>query len=235
MSADSSTISISCRDENGIIYYTTDGTNPVVADNLRYKEPIIVDRNYTIKAISLVDGVTSPLSVFVVDWFKVATPTFSIDGITLTINCTTPEAAIYYNIGKDEAPSASSTLYKGPFVLNDNQPVKAIAIREGYKDSEVARFEKNVVTSQGVTFAYNGRYLSITPIEKNATVYYTLNGDDPTVDSEVYTEKLTIDKLLTVKAAAKRPYTNLSPVESIEVTYLYDGHDALVKTDSRQG
>ena len=229
LSADSSTISISCRDENGIIYYTTDGTNPVVADNLRYKEPIIVDRNYTIKAISLVDGVTSPLSVFVVDWFKVATPTFSIDGITLTINCTTPEATIYYNIGKDEAPSASSTLYKGPFVLNDNQPVKAIAIREGYKDSEVARFEKNVVTSQGVTFAYNGRYLSITPIEKNATVYYTLNGDDPTVDSEVYTEKLTIDKLLTVKAAAKRPYTNLSPVESIEVTYLYDGHDALVK------
>lgn len=78
---------------------------------------------------------------------KLATPTISTTqnekDVTVTITSTTegvePTAyAIYYTIDGSE-PTAESTLYAEPFTFaGASATVKAIAIGEGYKNSEVA-------------------------------------------------------------------------------------------------
>ena len=51
-------------DEDGIIYYTLDGSNPS-KDSIKYEDEILVDKNMTIKAISINDKKNdSPISTF---------------------------------------------------------------------------------------------------------------------------------------------------------------------------
>lgn len=215
--------------DNDTIYYTLDGSIPTKSSS-RYTTPFEVSRNCTVKAIAMRDNYfDSEMAEFSVNWFKVATPTFSVSGTMLSISSTTKGAEIYYAIGEDVTPTINSTHYTGAFKLNDNRPVKAFAVLDGYIDSDIAVFDEKVVTSLGVDMAYNGRYLTITPKESTATVYYTIDGTVPTTSSDVYTQPIVIDRLLTVKAAAMRPNTKLSEVSSLELTYLYDGEVAAVK------
>lgn len=163
-----------------------------------------------------------------VNWFKVATPTFALNGTTLTISSATQGATIYYVIGGSTAPTTSSTLYTGAINLTDNREIKAIAVLNGYSNSDVATFSKQIIISKGVSFSYDGHYITVTPFEQNATVYYTLDGTSPTEYSKVYKGKISVDKLLTVKAAAMRPYTIMSEVSSMTLKYVYDGSEAIV-------
>ncbi len=58
-------------------------------------------------------------------------------GTTVEISCSTPGAAIYYTIdGAD--PSTASTLYDGFFAVNNSLTLKAFAVKDGMKPSEMA-------------------------------------------------------------------------------------------------
>jgi len=74
----------------------------------------------------------------------VATPTFDPDatntvapGTGVTISCTTSGATIYYTLD-GSAPTNASTTYTGAIALTESKTIKAIAIKDGYKDSAVA-------------------------------------------------------------------------------------------------
>lgn len=72
-----------------------------------------------------------------------ATPTFSpaagsYDGTqSVTISCETDGASIYYTTNGD-APTSSSTLYEDAIPVSTTTTIKAIAIKEGLDNSEVA-------------------------------------------------------------------------------------------------
>lgn len=72
---------------------------------------------------------------------KVATPVITFDSSTnqVSISCDTDGAAIYYTTD-NTAPSSSSTLYASPIQLSsgDSFTVKAIAIKSGMNNSEIA-------------------------------------------------------------------------------------------------
>ena len=78
----------------------------------------------------------------------VATPTFTpaagtyTEAISVAIACATEGASIYYTLdGTDPAvdPTAiNGTLYEAPFELSENTTVKAIAVKEGMNDSDIA-------------------------------------------------------------------------------------------------
>lgn len=55
----------------------------------------------------------------------------------IQITCSTPESQIYYTTGGN-APNSSSTLYSSTFTAEAGTTIKAIAIKEGYIDSDVA-------------------------------------------------------------------------------------------------
>ena len=73
---------------------------------------------------------------------KVATPSITgttpfTDNTTATITCATTGATIHYTID-GSTPTASSTTYSSPIAISATTTVKAIAIKSGMTDSEVA-------------------------------------------------------------------------------------------------
>lgn len=85
---------------------------------------------------------------------QVSTPVISdAEGNKVTVTCGTDGADIYYTTN-GSTPTTSSTKYSGPFDITANCTVKAIAVKDGMTNSEVA--SKNVTytapASNTVTF-----------------------------------------------------------------------------------
>ena len=132
-----STLAILCTTEWATIHYTTDGSEPTEASTI-YTYPITLTGNCTIKAMATSDGLLpSETSVYEVNWFETATPTFAVNEYTLTISTETKGAAIHYTMDGTE-PTEESALYTAPITLTQDCTVKAIAVKEGYHNSGVA-------------------------------------------------------------------------------------------------
>ena len=209
--------------EGTTIYYTLDGTTPTTESTV-YTTPVQVVENGTLKAMATNPKLfTSEVATYDVDWFKVTTPVLTLNGNTLTMSCTTPDAVIYYEY--DEAPTTKSVVYSGPITLVDNRMVYAMAVKNNFHDSEVATVAPDLFVCTQPTFAYNGRYLEVQTGE-NMDVHYTLDGSKPTEDSEVYDGQIEIKELCTVRAIAMRRDFRDSPEASYTVSYVYTGEDA---------
>ncbi len=90
---------------------------------------------------------------------SVATPTFSpeagtyTEAQTVTISCATENATIYYTVD-GTTPDMNSTVYSEPLSITETTTVKAIAVKEGFIDSEVAEAEY-VISTAPVTGGFN--------------------------------------------------------------------------------
>lgn len=151
------TLSITATAEPAIeglkIYYTIDGSEPTAETGTLYdaETPVKLVNDCTVKAIACADKYRNSEVAeyaFVNEAMtKLATPVITTNqnekDVIVTITSTTegvePTAyAIYYTIDGSE-PTAESTLYAEPFTFaGASATVKAIAIGEGYKNSEVA-------------------------------------------------------------------------------------------------
>jgi Chitobiase/beta-hexosaminidase C-terminal domain len=131
------------------IYYTTDGSTPAAnaGTSTLYSGPISVGNSETVSAIGVDAGDTSSLIATAAYVINVAgasaTPTFSIAPGTYTtpqavaITDTTAGVAIYYTTD-GSAPTASSTLYRGPVIVSSTETINAIATGGGAGNSGVA-------------------------------------------------------------------------------------------------
>ena len=68
------------------------------------------------------------------------TPEIVFSGNEVTINCQTLDATVRYTTDGND-PDESSPVYNSPFTLGANATVKAIAVKTGCLDSEVAQLE----------------------------------------------------------------------------------------------
>lgn len=118
------------------LYYTTDGTEPTTAST-KYTSPILVDRNMTINAIAWWPKVgSSPMASLVLVWEQTAAPVFTNDEYMVYLSSETEGATIYYTTD-GSTPTTESTLYTGGFEITENCTIKAIAVCEGYLNSDV--------------------------------------------------------------------------------------------------
>jgi hypothetical protein len=209
---------------DAVIYYTLDETVPTKEQGIKYEGPLTLTRNCIVKAVVTRNGYrNSNVKEYDFSPFTVSDPTFVVNGTTLTITCETEGATIYYAIGENVKPE---TQYKSPITLTDNQPVRTIAKRDGYKDSQIAVFEHSLIACSPATLdKYDGRYFTLT-VPEGAKAYYTLDGSMPTTKSTVYTGRTAITGLCTVKTMATKEWMNNSEVKSYDITYLFDGETA---------
>lgn len=161
---------------------------------------------------------------------KVATPTFSVasgeveSGTIVTISCETEDATIYYTTNGDE-PTTESTKYTAAISLTTAITIKAIAVKDGLNDSEVASVSYTIkgvvatpvfsVTSGGVE---NGEQVEITCATEGAKIYYTADGSEPTASSTEYSSAITIEPPKTIKAIAVKEGLSNSVVATAEYT-----------------
>ena len=147
---------------------------------------------------------------------KVATPTFYpvagavAQNTEITISCATNEATIYYTTDGTD-PSTSSTQYNAQSkpTITAATTIKAIAVKDGYTDSDIASAEYTILVPAATpTFSPGtGTYtwaqdVTISTTTDGATIYYTTNGDYPTTGSTQYTGAIAVSETKTIKAIA---------------------------------
>ncbi|MDE7090553.1 MAG: chitobiase/beta-hexosaminidase C-terminal domain-containing protein, partial [Bacteroidales bacterium] len=128
-------IGITCSIAKAEIYYTDDGSEPTINSAL-YTKAIPMNRNMTIKAIAVFEGVVSQVTTYEVK--IVDAPVFSVPsgavcrGTMVTLSCTEADAKIYYAI--DAGPSI---LYSGPIRIARATTLRAWAEAGNRKSQEV--------------------------------------------------------------------------------------------------
>ena len=147
-------ISINCSTTDALIRYTIDGA-PVSENSSVYTGPFMISESTTVRAKAFkTDWFPSEevVQTFTRVWYTNETPVISAESATfdttsqeVAISCATEGATVYYTIDGSEPSAANGRVYKGPFNIYDSVTVKAIAVKDDWKDSAVASasFTKN--------------------------------------------------------------------------------------------
>lgn len=224
-------VTITCATSSTTIYYTLDGSNPVVpADG--EADPTGPTYKYTstfspalgstgVKAVAVLSNLHAAVSKKAERSFVAySMPTFSFDGIDqVTISASHADATIYYTTNGDAPVVDPSLLYDGtPLTVSGATTVKAIAAHTGFLTSDIATFTITQVATP--TIQNNGNNaISITCATEYATIYYTTDGSTPTTSSNLYTTPLREDVSgVTIKAIAVKENMLASEVGSGSVT-----------------
>ncbi len=143
----------------------------------------------------------------------------------VTITCATEGSTIYYTLDGTD-PSDSSTEFTSAFNVTETTTVKAIAVKTDFTDSAIATsvitisavplvVETPVITPETGTY-YSTQEVAITCATEGATIYYTIDGTDPTDASNEYTSAFNVETTKTVKAiAVKTDMTDSQIAEAV--------------------
>lgn len=202
-------VSITSETEDATIYYTIDGTTPTTSST-EYTGPSAELSGKPIKAIAVKDGMINSAVASATVTLSCANPVFTMSGNNLTISCSFPEndVTIHYTINGDD-PTESDNEYTKPISVAIGDVVKAIAVATGYNDSEVATY---TYTLPVISYDYTTGKVSITSDLDGASIYYTINGSDPTNESTLFNEPFAISNGDVVKAIAIKDGTNKSGI-----------------------
>ena len=201
------------------ILYTTDNSDPTIGGSTTTTvsapaggstDAITVTGSYNVKAVIARYGVilTETASRFVgaPDAPTITPPSDCNNLVTMDAG----GAPIYYTLD-GSAPDNTSTLYTEPFVQNTAATIKAIVCVEGVY-SDVTTYSYTPPYSAIPTITINGYDVTITG---EGTIYYTLDGNDPTTGSSVYSTPISLSSAndaVTIKAVAKDGDKELSCV-----------------------
>ncbi len=230
------TVTISSTTAGATIYYTTDGITTPTTSSTLYTGPLTVSTNETIQAIAVAPGFANSTVASATFSLQVATPTFSPAGgsytspQTVTINMANPSAMIYYTTD-GTTPTASSTVYLGPFTVSSGELIQAIAIAPGFYNSEVgsANYSISVPATAQPTFSPAGesytsaQTVTISDATSGAAIYYTTDGTLPTTSSTTYTVPIQVSSSETITAIAVASGYSQSGAVSATYTILAAG------------
>ena len=149
-------------EEDATIYYTTDGSIPTTSTTTKGTTSVNITQTEDIKVIkAIAQGKDDDYPTSVTTYYLPACerPNIKVSGGTVTITCTTTDAAIHYTI--DGAPAtSSSTLYVGPFSKGDATTIRAVATKVGYAiSSEALYLPPTEVSSVDEMTDMNGNYI----------------------------------------------------------------------------
>lgn len=172
-------VTLATTSAGSTIYYTTDGSTPNSSSTAYSGSFSIGGLSYpiTVKAIAIRGGNSSSVASVTYNNPQCAMPVISITQAgAVTISCATEGATIYYTTD-GTTPTAGSTAYSGSFNVANLTTVKAIAIKAGCDNSDVASEE---YLSSGVG---NGKVV-LDDREDHTWTYYA--GIDASVDGGNY-------------------------------------------------
>jgi hypothetical protein len=136
------TVALSTVTSGATIRYTTDGSTPTAASPV-YSGPISVTQTTTIRAIAVATGMLDSTVATAVYTLKAATPTFSPPAGSYTLpqlvelSSASPGVTIHYTTD-GTTPTTASPQYSLPIAVATTTTIKAIAVRTGWSQSNVA-------------------------------------------------------------------------------------------------
>ena len=176
-------VSITSVTSGAAIYYTTDGSEPS-ASSSTYTGSFTISNTTTVKAIAIKADYTDS-DVAEVSLEKTATPVIETNcDNTVTITCATNGSSVYYTTNGDAPTLTNSVVYTQPFIPDEGANIKAIA----YVDNG-----QSILSDAAEPLTYTRLFSTAPVIQATGTnvvitgtgvIYYTTNGDDPTVSGE---------------------------------------------------
>lgn len=226
------------------IRYTTDGTKPTAASTL-YSGAITLSATTTVKAIAIVDGVSS--SVTTKTFTKqtpgptpsVSAPVLSgtspfTESTSVTMSAEGGAQIRYTTDGSD--PTSSSTLYSSPITLTATTTVKAIAIKDGVSSTiTTQQFVKSEQPVSGTVVTINGQEVSTGGmINLNAPEQLTvvLSGEKP---SSVSARTLAISSSTSAIDATFGDWTQETQTFTIPASNVADGKKLMLGENDEFG
>lgn len=165
----------------------------------------------------------------------VADPKFAYADHKLSITSETQGATIYYTLD-GTMPTRESTVYTAPLTMDQNTRVRALACVEGMSDSYIQSYLVNdfdALTCADPKVTFDGRKVILTSTNKNAMIYYTLDGTEPTTSSQLYNidAGIAVSEAGTIKAFATMELMKDSKVITYDIPSYYDGNSRVsIKT-----
>lgn len=151
---------------------------------------------------------------------KAATPAASVGAgaiafpTNITLSTTTPTAKIYYTTN-GSTPTSGSTEYTEAIEVSSAITLKAIAIADGYSDSNVMSeaYTQAQAATPTISPAAGAKVLpfnvTLACATAGAAIYYTVDGSTPDDTKTLYEAPFEVASALTVKAIAiAEGYTN---------------------------
>ena len=124
------------------------------------------------------------------------------------LSTATEGASIYYTVDGNN-PTAASTLYSGPIIIDAAKTIKAIAVKDGLPNSDIMQVDYTVGVKTPVADTPAGAVDVGTQVALSTTtgasIYYTTDGSTPTTASTLYTGPITIDVAKTINAISAYP------------------------------
>lgn len=233
------TVTLSSATNGVSIYYTADGSEPTAASEL-YTGPIAVNTSRVIKAIAVKEGMEdSEVAVYsytidIPQIGQVQIPIASPAGgtytsaQTVTLSSTTSGASIYLTADGSE-PTTASELYTGPITVDTSRVIKAVAVKEGMEDSEIAVYSYTIDVPQigrvqiptaspaGGTYT-SAQTVTLSSATSGADIYYTADGGAPTTASAIYINPIAVNASTVIKAVAVKAGMDNSEVATFRYT-----------------
>ena len=205
-------MTVTTETDGADIYYTTDGTDPTTSSQKLTSSEITLTRNDSYKFMAAKDGMyNSSINSYEINWFRVSDvtiePFVENNLLKVRLSCEDKSATIYYAINDFNSDNVTANAeYKAPFEIQNGNRVYASAVRTGYNNSDRA-YSDYIYTSTytcknpTITIATDTT-LTISPGVDGETIYYTLDGTDPTTSSTKFTGKFKLTGNVTIKAIA---------------------------------
>jgi formylglycine-generating enzyme required for sulfatase activity len=207
-------VTITCATPGATIRYTLDGTTPTSTTETIYTGPIALSEGKTVKAIATKTGLTYSATATATYGAKAAKPVITPStGVYTTmpevsITSATAGATIRYTTNGATPTAGTGTVYTAPFTPAAGTTVKAIAVKSGAGDSEVASATYGGKTAQPILTPGAGSYsgpvnVTITSATPGAAIRYTTNGTTPTsTTGTLYAGPVAVTSTRTLKAIA---------------------------------
>ncbi len=205
-------VTLACETDGATIYYTLNGTDPTDA-SAEYTEAIHITETTTVKAIAIKNSASSEVvsATYTISNIEtVATPVITPEAGNyntpqqITITCETADAVIYYTTDGTD-PTTESTQYNAPFTLDTTATVKAIAVKEGMNNSQIA----------------SAAYTMPVFLENLAAVYSTANNDQYKITGDV--------------VFVFRDHRYMFVKDATAGMMIFDNNDSIITTEYNEG
>ena len=187
------TVKLTATPPNAEIRYTIGDIKPTITSEKYPAEGLTITSTTTISALAVLDGVVTPISIFSysLKGGQLAPPSPVTQGSTATFADSlkvslfaTEGSEIHYTVNGD-LPTTLSPIYQSPFWIDSTITIEAIAIKKDYEHSKVMFATFTLIPSMPIISPVGGTYASAQKVtmscsSKRASLFYTLDGEDPT-------------------------------------------------------
>lgn len=205
----------SCATEDAIIHYTRENRPPTEADPVYSELLQIRSTGYLfVKAFKEGWEASEMAGGLYTITGTVATPELNplpgryTEPKTVTITCATEGAIIFYT-REDKEPTQNDNVYSAPIQITETSVLYARAFKEGWEASEktggtyeiTGRVAAPVLSPPPGTYT-SAQTVSISCATQDAIIRYTVDGFEPTEQSQIYDNPIIISLNTTLKVKA---------------------------------